>query len=815
MLNVTEVKFNGAKGDSAALYQYDYGQILTFPDLDLPEAYEVHFARQSDAQTITMIGTADGVAVPDEMLLPAGHIKVDIYLHEGETDGETEYKAIIPVIARPEPSHEEPTPVQQSEITQLVAALNTAVNEAEGYAQDAQEAAESIPEHVLVYDEQTLTDAEKAQARANIGAIGSADIPTEIFWVTYQSTTAQQISSAISSGKYPVLKYGNGFDSPRIIAPLTNQFDSYTFECVQGSEFIQFVLSSGTWSMTRIRDHNIKYDAQSLTTSQKSQARSNIGAISSADVPAKTSELTNDSGYVTQWTAPVRSVNDQTGAVQLHSVLYDSQTLTDLQKSQARQNIDVPSMDDFDTVADNAYEALGKADWAVSYNPVQTLTDQEKADARSNIDAVSADDVNALLLASLITDTASGDPCAIPDGASAPVVDCTVQIVPKQEGSGTPSPSNIRPISGWTEMTMRRTGLNLWDEEWELGSFNQSTGEPYADTTHIRSKNYIPVVGGKTYYVANARITWYEYGDNYSFLRVGNSGAYVGANATFVPSSDAKYIKFNTATAYGTTYKNDICISVSGSKNGTYEPYTGTQTYTQSWTPTVYGGTLDLTTGVLTVTYGMVDLGSLTWSQLSNSSLFYAPNANQTNLEGDSNLVCSHYETYPTARPRASDANDKLTDKQICRSYSTSQPFVYVKDSTYTDAQTFATAMSGVMLCYELAEPTTIQLTPTEVQTILGSNTFSADTGSVTVEYKADTELWVEGHVPSKTSQLTNDSGFITASNAPVRSVTGKTGVVTIANATTSAAGLMSATDKSRLDDLYADYSSALTALGV
>lgn len=50
---------------------------------------------------------------------------------------------------------------------------------------------------------------------------------------------------------------------------------------------------------------------------------------------------------------------------------------------------------------------------------------------------------------------------------------------------------------------------------------------------------------------------------------------------------------------------------------------------------------------------------------------------------------------------------------------------------------------------------------------------------------------------------------------APVTSVNGATGAVVIGNATTSAAGLMSATDKSRLDDVYADYSSALTALGV
>ncbi len=51
--------------------------------------------------------------------------------------------------------------------------------------------------------------------------------------------------------------------------------------------------------------------------------------------------------------------------------------------------------------------------------------------------------------------------------------------------------------------------------------------------------------------------------------------------------------------------------------------------------------------------------------------------------------------------------------------------------------------------------------------------------------------------------------------SAPVTSVNGQTGAVTIGTATTSAAGLMSATDKSHLDDVYADYSSALAALGV
>lgn len=82
--------------------------------------------------------------------------------------------------------------------------------------------------------------------------------------------------------------------------------------------------------------------------------------------------------------------------------------------------------------------------------------------------------------------------------------------------------------------------------------------------------------------------------------------------------------------------------------------------------------------------------------------------------------------------------------------------------------------------------------------------------------------------IPSKTSQLQNDSGFLSTAvtsfngqsgavtyTAPVSSVNGQTGAVVIGNATTSNAGLMSATDKSHLDDLYADYSSALVALGV
>lgn len=45
------------------------------------------------------------------------------------------------------------------------------------------------------------------------------------------------------------------------------------------------------------------------------------------------------------------------------------------------------------------------------------------------------------------------------------------------------------------------------------------------------------------------------------------------------------------------------------------------------------------------------------------------------------------------------------------------------------------------MICYELATPIEFQLTPTEVKTLLGNNNIFADSGSVEVEYRADTTL--------------------------------------------------------------------------
>ena len=111
-------------------YQYDYGMILRFSGIELPQAYEVHFSNtEFCGESISQIGNETGVTIPDEMFLSGNTIYAWTYLHTGEDDGETVYKAVISVNKRAKPSDLEPTPVQQDAITQAIAALNVAVTQ--------------------------------------------------------------------------------------------------------------------------------------------------------------------------------------------------------------------------------------------------------------------------------------------------------------------------------------------------------------------------------------------------------------------------------------------------------------------------------------------------------------------------------------------------------------------------------------------------------------------------------------------------------------------------------------------------------------
>ena len=133
-LNIITAKFCSGSTQTWTdeAWQYDYGQVLQFDGLTLPDAYEVHFSNTPmSGETITQIGGADGVTVPDQFFTGGETIYAWVYLHEGEDDGETVYMVTIPVKKRPQPSDDIPTPEEQSAIDQAIAALNVAVEKAE------------------------------------------------------------------------------------------------------------------------------------------------------------------------------------------------------------------------------------------------------------------------------------------------------------------------------------------------------------------------------------------------------------------------------------------------------------------------------------------------------------------------------------------------------------------------------------------------------------------------------------------------------------------------------------------------------------
>lgn len=159
--NIITSRFGGALSTrTASKYQYDYGQVLRFADIDLPEVYEVHFStREFFGDAIKQLGNADGVPIPDELFWSdtARAIYAWVYLHHAEDDGETVYKVTIPLAQRSRPSDVEPTPVQQDVIEQAIAALQSATAETAASAAEAAESAGQAADSAT--DAQTARDA--------------------------------------------------------------------------------------------------------------------------------------------------------------------------------------------------------------------------------------------------------------------------------------------------------------------------------------------------------------------------------------------------------------------------------------------------------------------------------------------------------------------------------------------------------------------------------------------------------------------------------------------------------------------------------
>ena len=268
-------------------------------------------------------------------------------------------------------------------------------------------------------------------------------------------------------------------------------------------------------------------------------------------------------------------------------------------------------------------------------------------------------------------------------------------------------------VSGLSEHKM--VGFNQWDEEWEVGDYKYSDGEPYASSNFIRSKtnNYIPVVPGASYYFntsgAIMDVFYYDYNKAYTNTHVSRN------NQTLTIPNGVYFIRFSVSA---TTYNHNICINLSDpAKNGTYEPYKA-HSYPLDSTLTLRGITklvdgkvcFDGDTydadGTVTRRYGVVDLGDQSWIYTQPTSDFqygYFTAAISGKAAGRQNIICGKY---PTSYASSLEG----VDKECLGSAATTNFFVV--DSAYSDAASFKTAMSGVYIVYELATPTTEEADP-------------------------------------------------------------------------------------------------------
>ena len=287
-------------------------------------------------------------------------------------------------------------------------------------------------------------------------------------------------------------------------------------------------------------------------------------------------------------------------------------------------------------------------------------------------------------------------------------------IVATQSGSGTPSPSNPRAINGVDRVVVHNNGssINQWDEQWEVGGYNTTTGQKTTASSRIRNANYIAVIPSIEYYIYNGGYAYrlFYYDANRNFI---SSSAYDATSHLRTMPSNCYFINFQSAGNYGSTYNNDISINYP-STDTSYHAYNGT-TATTALPTTCYGGYLNLETGVLTRTHWIVDMGDIGYNTTGGDVLYTTKNS------------IRDATGYDPKRTETADA--------MCSVDTLSQSTNQIRFDTITTAPAdVPTVYAGQKIVYELATPTTEQLTPHQIEQLLQNNVFCSS-GDVAVKY--------------------------------------------------------------------------------
>ena len=306
--------------------------------------------------------------------------------------------------------------------------------------------------------------------------------------------------------------------------------------------------------------------------------------------------------------------------------------------------------------------------------------------------------------------------------------------------------SNICPITGWTGAKVERCGKNLLDDTGILvSSGNLKWCVPGATGNGFLMKK------GVTYTVScNGTGTASGIYIEHVNTNTDYKSAYNASSVTYTPTEDV-IVGINFYWGNGRPEDATHIMIELGSTATSYAPYSG-NTYGISWQTeagTVYGGSLDVTTGVLTVTHAVKTFnGSENWT-VSNTNTtgvkrmrlqaafsdVLAPSSNSEVIDAISNIY------------KALSANNTY-NSNLGFSVDISG-YLQIYDSSYNTADavdSYKTWLSthNLTIIYPLSTPQTYQLTPTQITTLLGENNVWADTGDTAVQYVADTKLYIE-----------------------------------------------------------------------
>ena len=364
----------------------------------------------------------------------------------------------------------------------------------------------------------------------------------------------------------------------------------------------------------------------------------------------------------------------------------------------------------------------------------------------------------------LPTETASGDIASFNDGqAVIPAVSVVATITPIQSGSGTPSPSNVRPISGHDEVEVGVVGKNLFDEN-STPTYGQYYGSgTYSDNTARMMTDYIPIIPN-TDYIAQVDVdrtasliflnyNYFDENKNWIGNRTTNGDtSLIGlkTKSINISNSNAKYLRLvvtsdpDGSTMTGRTFANADLQLEFGTTATTYEPYTKTD-YTTTLPSTTYGGTLDLVSGLLTVDRAslMFD-GTESWYSVTAGT-----GANRALFAGISNPPTGGY-SWDLLGNYIQPTGAAYSMPPLWTAEFNTNGFLYVGvPTTITTVAEWETylASNPLQFVYKLATPTTYQLTPQQIDTLKGQNNITATSGQVSVTYKADIQKYIEKHI--------------------------------------------------------------------